>query len=675
MPKSKQSLTELALNCIAHASPKLNLHQLQEILSVPEPGVSLDAGSVIREESITRYCSSLIRKSTDGLSLEFSHFSVLEFLEKAPSQHPGFEWIRVSKSRAYALLAVQCLKFIQLQNFYQPKIELHTEVDEIDSRNQLHPLYSHASTRWPEYARGEWENETVFDLAVSLFHPSKTCYFTSWAIHLARGTGPGPKGSVEKTVSLFINPDFTPLHMAAALSLPRICCFLMKHGVRVNLESPMGRPLQCAVQSLPVGYSLWATGSLKSNGVLVFQDNQQDRIATVDTIRCLCREGAPLNLQCCNPFSGMSLVQLSLDAFGRSHTFRVTMALIREGARLEETDSLIVQQHIEDLDLQEYEDEVRAFLEFLDSCSDQSTAHHRMSAVLWKFAVACNLKFTKDPTIIDAKLSLTNDELERHAVGAVTVANTQVLEKMLCDPRLKVASVVDADGDSLLHLALLSCRGAEITALHVEIVKKLLDAGCDVRMTNRKGIDPLQSWDWSTDDMENPPTSKLELFDEVAHLLTDHGARCDLHDTEKRTALHLHISEPFRLRALLKYQPTESVKKAMETTDNNGYTPLTLCLWKMLTRSASILLAPQTTITAKMTESPIAALSLAVRAGDEKTFDALLQSGINFSFQDTETLLHHLGPKTSSHFVRRLRLCIQSLLDIASITTRHSNPT
>ncbi|CAI0650062.1 unnamed protein product [Colletotrichum noveboracense] len=174
-------------------------------------------------------------------------------------------------------------------------------------------------------------------------------------------------------------------------------------------------------------------------------------------------------------------------------------------------------------------------------------------------------------------------------------------------------------------------------------------------MTNRKGIDPLQSWDWSTDDMENPPASKLELFDEVAHLLADHGARCDLQDTGKRTALHLHIPESFRLRALLKYQPTESVKKAMETTDNDGYTPLTLCLWKMLTRSASILLAQQTTITAKMTKSPIAALSLAVRAGDEKTFDALLQSGINFSFQDTETLLHHLGPKTSLHFVRRLK--------------------
>ncbi|EQB54692.1 hypothetical protein CGLO_05440 [Colletotrichum gloeosporioides Cg-14] len=174
-------------------------------------------------------------------------------------------------------------------------------------------------------------------------------------------------------------------------------------------------------------------------------------------------------------------------------------------------------------------------------------------------------------------------------------------------------------------------------------------------MTNKKGIDPLQCWDWSTDDMENPATSKLESFDAVAHLLADHGARCDLHDPDRRTALHLHIAEPFRMRAMLKYQPTESVEKAMETMDNDGYTPLTLSLWKMLALSASILLAQQTTITAKTTQSPIAALSLAVRAGDETSFDALLQSGISFSFEDTETLLHHLGPQTSLHLVRRLK--------------------
>lgn len=89
VPKSKQRLTDLALNCIAYASPKLNLHQLREILSVPAPSILMSAGAIIREESITRYCSSMIRKSTDGLYLEFSHFSAQEFLEKGSAQR---EW-------------------------------------------------------------------------------------------------------------------------------------------------------------------------------------------------------------------------------------------------------------------------------------------------------------------------------------------------------------------------------------------------------------------------------------------------------------------------------------------------------------------------------------------------------------------------------------------------------
>lgn len=129
-------------------------------------------------------------------------------------------------------------------------IEAETEENQIESRNHLHPLYLHAATRWPVYARGEWEKQTVFDLAVSLFHPSKTPYFTSWAVQLATGIEAVPEKDIEKTVSLLIDPDFTPLHMAAAHSLPRVCSFLLENGLRVNLESPVGRPLQCAVQGL-----------------------------------------------------------------------------------------------------------------------------------------------------------------------------------------------------------------------------------------------------------------------------------------------------------------------------------------------------------------------------------------------------------------------------------------
>ncbi|KAK2760995.1 ankyrin isoform [Colletotrichum kahawae] len=276
-----------------------------------------------------------------------------------------------------------------------------------------------------------------------------------------------------------------------------------------------------------------------------------------------------------------------------------------------------------------------------------------ISAVLWGLAVEDNLDFTKDPTIIDTTLSLTTDELGKHAMMAVAATNTQALGKLLRDPRFKVASFADDDGNSLLHLALRRCRGANLDRLGVVLL--LLDAGCDVSRTNRKGLDPLQSWNWLADDEENLTANELESFDQAAHLLTDHGARCDRQSPENRTALHLHIDQPCRLRALLKHQPAESVKKAMETVDNDGYTPLTLSLWKMHVRSASILLAQHTSITSEMAQSPIMAPSLAVRAGDEHIFDSLMRSGVNSISEGTKTLLHYVGPHTSVQFVRRLK--------------------
>lgn len=335
-------------------------------------------------------------------------------------------------------------------------------------------------------------------------------------------------------------------------------------------------------------------------------------------------------------------------------TFQVTMALIQEGARLEEADCLTIDVEIPGFGLQMREARIWEFLEFLNNYANQSTAHHRMSSDLWRHAVQRNLGFTKDPTIIDTKLCLTTDELGKHAIAAVIAINTQVLEKTLCDPRFNVASFADFYGNSLLHLALRKHRGANLENLGVVLL--LLDAGCDVSRTNRKGLDPLQSWNWSADDKENPTGDELKSFDEAAHSLADHGARCDRQGPENRTAVHFQIHQPCRLRALLKYQPAECVEKAMETVDNNGYTPLTLSLLKMHVRSASILLAQQTTITAKMTQSPIAAaLSLAVRAGDEHVFDSLVLSVINSISEGTESLLHYVSPHASVHFVRRLK--------------------
>jgi len=72
----------MCLRFIAFAEPKLTIAQLQQAVSAPGAiGARLDGGSIIKEQEISRRCSSLIRKSDDEKYFEFAHFSVKEFLE------------------------------------------------------------------------------------------------------------------------------------------------------------------------------------------------------------------------------------------------------------------------------------------------------------------------------------------------------------------------------------------------------------------------------------------------------------------------------------------------------------------------------------------------------------------------------------------------------------------
>ncbi|KAK2034811.1 hypothetical protein LX32DRAFT_633950 [Colletotrichum zoysiae] len=218
IPRNKTRIVQLALNCIAYAYPKLTAHELRQILSVPDAGAFLNQRAVIREESITKYCRSFIRKSNEGLYLEFSHFSVQEFLEKSSLLKSDLEPFRVSRPRADSLLAIECLRFIQLENFQG----LCIEQDQIQRRNKEFPMYQHAAVCWLTYVRGDLEDTRVVELAKSLFRPSKTPCFTSWALEAAWNLGLYEKEFFKDLVMVIVHHDFSPLHLAASLSLPKV---------------------------------------------------------------------------------------------------------------------------------------------------------------------------------------------------------------------------------------------------------------------------------------------------------------------------------------------------------------------------------------------------------------------------------------------------------------------
>ncbi|RSL66088.1 hypothetical protein CEP54_003914 [Fusarium duplospermum] len=168
-----QSMVHMCLSFIAFAKPKLNILQLRQAVSTPStPGATLTERNTVSEEEILRRCSSLIRKSQNGKLFEFAHFTVQEFLEDrvALGDIPGIGKFLISKPSSHMLLATQCLRFLQLENFEREPMEddekqQFDDEDLIRTRNKQYPFYPYSSALWMFFTRDGLEDPTLFNLA------------------------------------------------------------------------------------------------------------------------------------------------------------------------------------------------------------------------------------------------------------------------------------------------------------------------------------------------------------------------------------------------------------------------------------------------------------------------------------------------------------------------------
>jgi hypothetical protein len=179
----------MVLNFIAFADPPLPIPLLEHAISVPAKGATLRPADIIHEATISNLCSSLIRKSLDEeRGFEFAHFSVREFLDCDELAKHGLEDFRVSPSTCNRLLAVQCLRYLLLDNFNQSPEATVEGILSIAQGNEHYPFYYYASFFWARHARGEWANQadcTLVDTAAKLFDARKTPAFTRWAATLS----------------------------------------------------------------------------------------------------------------------------------------------------------------------------------------------------------------------------------------------------------------------------------------------------------------------------------------------------------------------------------------------------------------------------------------------------------------------------------------------------------
>ncbi|KPM45274.1 hypothetical protein AK830_g1308 [Neonectria ditissima] len=183
-----QKMVQMCLQFLAFSPKSLPIPAFRQAVSTPETlGARLEPKNTVSEEEIMHRCSSLIRKSENGKFFEFAHFSVKEFLvdEKALSEtadRPSLSMYFISESGCQALLAAQCLRFLQLKNFDQPPAAPDQQIDIIDERNNTYPFYRYAVQDWLLLTKDGFHDQIVLNLAKSLFNPAKTTYFVNWAV-------------------------------------------------------------------------------------------------------------------------------------------------------------------------------------------------------------------------------------------------------------------------------------------------------------------------------------------------------------------------------------------------------------------------------------------------------------------------------------------------------------
>lgn len=214
--------------------------------------VSIDLGSTKRnhdaipdEFEILRWCSSLVRKSTDGNKLELSHFTVKEFLTHiGSSQNTSIRAYRTDPSRDRLILAKVFLTYLNFEDFDQGG---PLSQDEVLRRFHEYPFryYAINCRGWAWLARENLDDPELFSLMQKLFSPSKPNTFISF-MH-----DESPLGVLGKEEALRILnsgvAEATALHYAAMYDLGRLCSWLIRSGCDVNRKTIFGTPLHFAL--------------------------------------------------------------------------------------------------------------------------------------------------------------------------------------------------------------------------------------------------------------------------------------------------------------------------------------------------------------------------------------------------------------------------------------------
>lgn len=685
VPTGKERTVQMILNFVAYANPELDIPRLREALSVPEKvakGDALDPQSVMRESSITRLCRSLIRKSNDGCYYEFAHFSVQEFLEGEMKTMPEFEKFQVSERICQLLLAKQCLNYLLFRDFSSLPMGGVQLRDQIEMRIKQHPFYEYAAICWPVYARTHWVDEGLVELAERLFQPKKTGNFMTWALALTsfvackehhddpdiskRAALNGLHfPSHDQTLRLLpkvVDKTFTTLHMAAALSLTVICSGLIGKGSNIDQQSDFGCPLQFAVQGLYLALEYRSY----TRRIALYNDCHywcgQTKLCGFgreETIRMLW-SGATISRTCSGRLAGHTLVTSALKLALQMENVSAIGIFLEAGIELEEDDLYEFSRFRERLSIRDRikgGGDDRFDLEGLVLCLsriiDRSAALFRLCKAAWSLAIEMGCGFAQDPSFVDSRVSLSRDALTQKILTSVQHGDIETLREALKDPRADIESLA-GDRDRTVFDEWL--QHFKTDSRRLSVLKMLLSAGMKVDRPNKDGLLPVHRLAGEIRIYTEDGDCYEALRDTIVEFIRK-GTGCTERSRANQNIFHLGTRSIEFITAVLEAETDENILAALRTQDDNGHTPTTLALQEGHDDCAMILLE-RSNCDPEALRGPASVHALCVAGGTHRSFNFLLDAGVTPDTFSTDvrknTLLHHLGPRTSKEFVLQL---------------------
>lgn len=216
----------------------LSKEALLEAISISEDEKELDRECMPDEESILKWCSSLVRMTANGTRLELAHFTVKEFILSIGSKDRLAEY-GIQPASHDLELSKLCLTYLEFDTF---QTGISKNADDFNQRSLNNPFLHYAATQWPHHAYSHTSDEALFELLKTLFHPSKSGQFLTWSQCWKYGLSQSRKMAIVSST--------TTLHWSAIIGLQSICNWLLKDmecGADINKMSLIGTPLCCAL--------------------------------------------------------------------------------------------------------------------------------------------------------------------------------------------------------------------------------------------------------------------------------------------------------------------------------------------------------------------------------------------------------------------------------------------